>query len=265
MNAADIALVIDAMDLMYRERLDGFCLVSSDSDFTRLAQRLREGGLRSTASENARRRGHSDRPATGSDPRESPNGAVQGADGQQKGRRDDRKRPERNRRRRKCGRPAGDRAGDVRKTKGIRFSVSEWEEVKRAALAHDIPAAEFVRERILALARARKAQARPRFRRRWGPLIERMFRYTWFLATEKRDAMVNEGRGKELDALVAEAGPPGIAAPERRRLSATGARSGASRRTAENPAHGAPVSAATGAAGPTGLVLRQPCSSRPLR
>jgi len=43
-NAADIALVIDAMDLMHRGDLDGFCLVSSDSDFTRLAQRLREDG-----------------------------------------------------------------------------------------------------------------------------------------------------------------------------------------------------------------------------
>ena len=44
-NAADIALVIDAMDLMYKGKLDGFCLVTSDSDFTRLAQRLREDGL----------------------------------------------------------------------------------------------------------------------------------------------------------------------------------------------------------------------------
>ena len=44
-NASDIALVIDAMDLMHKGRLDGFCLVSSDSDFTRLAQRLREEGL----------------------------------------------------------------------------------------------------------------------------------------------------------------------------------------------------------------------------
>ena len=44
-NAADIALAVDAMDLMYRERLDGVVLMSSDSDFTRLAQRLREGGL----------------------------------------------------------------------------------------------------------------------------------------------------------------------------------------------------------------------------
>ena len=43
-NAADITLVIDAMDLMHRRHLDGFCLVSSDSDFTRLASRLREEG-----------------------------------------------------------------------------------------------------------------------------------------------------------------------------------------------------------------------------
>src|SRR3989440_11631177 len=43
-NAADIALVIDAMDLLHSGRFDGFCLVSSDSDFTRLASRLREQG-----------------------------------------------------------------------------------------------------------------------------------------------------------------------------------------------------------------------------
>jgi len=44
-NATDSAMVIDAMDLLYSERFDGFCLVSSDSDFTRLAARLRESGL----------------------------------------------------------------------------------------------------------------------------------------------------------------------------------------------------------------------------
>lgn len=44
-NATDIALVIDAMDLLYSENLDGFCIISSDSDFTRLASRLRENGL----------------------------------------------------------------------------------------------------------------------------------------------------------------------------------------------------------------------------
>jgi hypothetical protein len=43
-NAADIALVIDAMDLLHSGRFDGFCLVSSDSDFTRLAARIREQG-----------------------------------------------------------------------------------------------------------------------------------------------------------------------------------------------------------------------------
>lgn len=44
-NAADIALVIDAMDLLHSGRLDGFCLVSSDSDFSGLATRIREQGL----------------------------------------------------------------------------------------------------------------------------------------------------------------------------------------------------------------------------
>ncbi|KQZ81955.1 Maebl [Mesorhizobium sp. Root157] len=44
-NASDITLVIDAMDLLHSGRFDGFCLVSSDSDFTRLASRIREEGV----------------------------------------------------------------------------------------------------------------------------------------------------------------------------------------------------------------------------
>jgi uncharacterized LabA/DUF88 family protein len=44
-NATDSALIIDAMDLLYTHHFDGFCLVSSDSDFTKLACRLREAGL----------------------------------------------------------------------------------------------------------------------------------------------------------------------------------------------------------------------------
>lgn len=43
-NSSDSALIIDAMDILYTEQLDGFCLVSSDSDFTKLAVRLRESG-----------------------------------------------------------------------------------------------------------------------------------------------------------------------------------------------------------------------------
>ena len=41
-NATDMAMVIDAMDLLYGKKVDGFCIVTSDSDFTRLAMRLRE-------------------------------------------------------------------------------------------------------------------------------------------------------------------------------------------------------------------------------
>ena len=43
-NATDSAMIIDAMDILYSRKVDGFCLVSSDSDFTRLATRLREAG-----------------------------------------------------------------------------------------------------------------------------------------------------------------------------------------------------------------------------
>lgn len=44
-NSTDSAMIIDSMDLLYTENLDGFCIVSSDSDFTRLASRIREAGL----------------------------------------------------------------------------------------------------------------------------------------------------------------------------------------------------------------------------
>ncbi len=44
-NATDSAMIIDAMDILYSEKVNGFCLVSSDSDFTRLAIRLREAGM----------------------------------------------------------------------------------------------------------------------------------------------------------------------------------------------------------------------------
>ena len=45
-NSSDSALIIDAMDILYTGRVDGFCIVSSDSDFTRLAIRLREAGMK---------------------------------------------------------------------------------------------------------------------------------------------------------------------------------------------------------------------------
>ncbi len=45
-NATDSAMIIDAMDLLYTDNFDGFCIVSSDSDFTKLAARIRESGLK---------------------------------------------------------------------------------------------------------------------------------------------------------------------------------------------------------------------------
>ncbi|MEQ8476158.1 NYN domain-containing protein [Fulvivirga sp.] len=45
-NSTDAALIIDAMDILYTGKVDGFCIVSSDSDFTRLAVRLRESGMK---------------------------------------------------------------------------------------------------------------------------------------------------------------------------------------------------------------------------
>ena len=104
-----------------------------------------------------------------------------------------------------AGDMAAENADDTRRTRSIRFSDSEWEEVRRAARAHELPAAEFVRETMLSLARDLAGAGAAPVALSMAPLIERMFRYTWFLATERRDAMVREGRGDELDRLVAEA------------------------------------------------------------
>ena len=45
-NSTDSAMIIDAMDILYTGKVDGFCIVSSDSDFTKLATRLRESGMK---------------------------------------------------------------------------------------------------------------------------------------------------------------------------------------------------------------------------
>ena len=100
---------------------------------------------------------------------------------------------------------AADRADDLRRTRSIRFSDSEWEEVKRAARGHDMPAAEFVRRTMLGLARGPEGAGAAPVPLPLAPLIERTFRYAWFLATEKRDEMLREGRSEEVDRLVAEA------------------------------------------------------------
>ena len=65
-NATDSAMIIDAMDLLYARRFDGFCLVSSDSDFTRLAARIREEGLKVYGFGEKKTPKRSFRPATNS-------------------------------------------------------------------------------------------------------------------------------------------------------------------------------------------------------
>ena len=91
--------------------------------------------------------------------------------------------------------------GAARRTRGIRFSDSEWQEVKAAAERHDVPAAEFVRKNILDAARGRDGAAPASL----TPLIERTFRYTYVLATHKLDELTREGRGKEMEKLAKEA------------------------------------------------------------
>ena len=103
------------------------------------------------------------------------------------------------------GEAGADKTEDARRNRTIRFSDSEWEEVRRAALQHDTPLTEFVRETVLALARNPESRLSDVVGPSLAPLIERTFRYTWFLATKKRDAMVRVGREDEVDALVAEA------------------------------------------------------------
>ena len=91
--------------------------------------------------------------------------------------------------------------GGARRTRGIRFSDSEWKEVKAAAELHDVPAAEFIREKILDAARDR-ASATPTSLQ---PLIERTFRYAFMLATHRNDELIREGRGEEMGKLAKEA------------------------------------------------------------
>lgn len=86
--------------------------------------------------------------------------------------------------------------GAARRTRGIRFSESEWRAVREAAERHGVPAAAFVRATVLDAARGGPGLAG------LAPLIERTFRYAWVLATLRRDEMAAAGRGEEMERLV---------------------------------------------------------------
>ena len=91
---------------------------------------------------------------------------------------------------------------DTRTPRGIRFSDSEWDEVKKAAAEHKIPAAEFVRDAALGLARNRNVADSAAMPPGIVALIERIYRSTYIVATLKRDEMLREGRGDELDEMI---------------------------------------------------------------
>ena len=94
---------------------------------------------------------------------------------------------------------------DLRRPRGIRFSDSEWEEVKAAAERHGTPVAEFVRFKLLAIARGNAKDESAAIIASLAPLIERTFRYTWILATHKRDELILEDRLDEIEKLVKQA------------------------------------------------------------
>ena len=91
---------------------------------------------------------------------------------------------------------------DARKTRGIRFSDSEWEEVRTAAERYDVPVAEFVRDRVLEIARGCTDPDTAAIPCDLAPLIQRTFRYVYMLATLRRDELVRDGRGDEMEKLV---------------------------------------------------------------
>ena len=121
--------------------------------------------------------------------------------GDEKEKERDQNRPNRTRTRR-CthGKP-----GRPRRTRDIRFSDSEQEEVKAATEIHDVPAAEFVRKTILDVARGCADDSAGAAPASLTPLIERSFRYAYMLVTHKRDELIREGRGQEMEKLAKDA------------------------------------------------------------
>ena len=106
----------------------------------------------------------------------------------------------------KSGSQRGQNRNDARQPHSIRFSDSEWNLIERAAARHGSSAGELVRAGAIALAEDRLGEAPPAT---VSPghlaLIETMWRMVYVLATLNRDNLLADGRGKELDDIVAAA------------------------------------------------------------
>ena len=97
------------------------------------------------------------------------------------------------------------RQGAARRNRGVRFSDSEWEEVKQAAEALGVTPAQFVRHTVLDLIRNTGDAESVAIPANLAPLIERTFRYTYMLATRMRDEMAADEQETQLESLVREA------------------------------------------------------------
>ena len=89
-----------------------------------------------------------------------------------------------------------------RTPRSIRFSDSEWATVEQAAKDRGMTAAELVRHAAMSLADGKLINGGIAFTPGHATLLERIFRTTYILATLKRDEMVHEGRGNEMDTMV---------------------------------------------------------------
>ena len=101
-----------------------------------------------------------------------------------------------------AGPESEEKGGESRRARSIRFSDSEWEAVENAAEARGMNAAEFARHAALGVASGRYGADPGALPHQYADLIERKFRSTHILVTLKRDDLMREGRGEDLDELV---------------------------------------------------------------
>ena len=95
-----------------------------------------------------------------------------------------------------------EKGGESRRARSIRFSDPEWGTVEMAATERGMSAAEFARHAALGVASGRYGAEQGDLPPQFAELIERIFRSTHILVTLKRDELIRDGRGEELDELV---------------------------------------------------------------
>ena len=95
-----------------------------------------------------------------------------------------------------------ERSIEARRARSIRFSDSEWQTVEMAAADRGMNAAEFARHAAMGVASGRYSEEQGALPPKLSEMIERIFRSTHILVTLKREELIREGRGEELNELV---------------------------------------------------------------